>query len=467
MKNRFGFPLRGLSGYALPYWVYTVILLSCAFLAFFLHLRDQEQARAEQLLSHYLKLYSLNGTAGLRLSHGAMGAGTSFVRMEGAGLRFIRVTGKGITEISDGSETLPDFSTFMVSDSLVWKDLQEKGGWGHWTVAAARMNTGRVDTGSGFLQVGIDSSESLALLRRIALVFLLMTVFFMFFSLILALLTARKQSRVLRHLTATIAAINRETFHEVESLDGFEPAEVELVTAVNQLIARHHQLSSELSDSMDNVAHDLRTPMTRLRAIAEYGLQKRDDNTHLSEALADCLEESDRLLSMLNTMLNVAEAEADTVNLDLQCVDLAASINGVLELYEITAEEQGVEIRFDVGKDETIQILADPQRISQVWANLLDNSIKYNSSEIVIFSRVTENMAEIVMQDNGMGISENEIKQIWTRLFRGDRSRSKPGLGLGLTLVRAMVNNHNGTISVRSTLNQGTTFTVSLPLARQ
>ncbi len=74
-------------------------------------------------------------------------------------------------------------------------------------------------------------------------------------------------------------------------------------------------------------------------------------------------------------------------------------------------------------------------------------------------------MALIMVRDNGMGISENEINHIWDRLFRGDRSRSKPGLGLGLTLVRAMVNSHNGTIEVSSTLNLGTTFTIQLPLA--
>ncbi|MBW1750736.1 MAG: HAMP domain-containing histidine kinase, partial [Deltaproteobacteria bacterium] len=172
---------------------------------------------------------------------------------------------------------------------------------------------------------------------------------------------------------------------------------------------------------------------------------------------------SDRLLSMLNTMLNVAEAEADTVKLDLQPVPLEDSISDVLDLYSIIAEEQGVAINFTPQPD--LLILADRQRISQVWANLLDNAIKYNSTEITISYLRQDNMAQIRIRDNGMGISENELNHIWDRLFRGDRSRSKPGLGLGLTLVRATVNSHNGTIAVSSTINQGTTFTIHLPLA--
>jgi signal transduction histidine kinase len=242
-----------------------------------------------------------------------------------------------------------------------------------------------------------------------------------------------------------------------------ESEESDLMMAVNRLLTQQQKLSRELQESMDNVAHDLRTPMTRLRSIAEYGLHKDDDKAHLREALTDCLEESDRLLSMLNTMLNVAEAEADTVKLDLQPVSLADSISDVVDLYSIIAEEKGAVIHFKPDLD--LVVPADRQRISQVWANLVDNAIKYNATEITITIRRQDDMARIQIRDNGMGISKNEIKQIWNRLFRGDRSRSKPGLGLGLTLVRATVKNHKGTVEVSSTLNQGTTFTVNLPLA--
>ncbi|RUM35885.1 MAG: hypothetical protein DSY50_03745 [Desulfobulbus sp.] len=249
----------------------------------------------------------------------------------------------------------------------------------------------------------------------------------------------------------------------MQSASSMNGGEQLLVQAVNKLLSRHRQLTRELQESMDNVAHDLRTPITRLRAIAEYSLHKEDDPEHLREALADCLEESDSLLSMLNTMLNVAEAEADTVNLKLVPLDLAATVENVLDLYSILAEEKNITIHFRPQPD--IIVLADQQRINQVWANLVDNAIKYNATEIEIITRKENNSAQITIRDNGMGISENELPRIWDRLYRGDRSRSKPGLGLGLTLVRATVQNHNGTITASSDLNQGTVFTITLPLA--
>ncbi len=166
---------------------------------------------------------------------------------------------------------------------------------------------------------------------------------------------------------------------------------------------------------------------------------------------------------MLNTMLSVAEAEAETVVLDLQPVDLGATIADVVDLYEIIAEEKNIALEFAAPAPVTIR--ADRALIGQVWANLVDNAVKYGSTRVEITLAEKDGMAEVRVRDNGMGISAAEIDRIWERLFRGDRSRSRQGLGLGLTLVKAMVTAHRGTIEVASELGQGTVFTVRLPLA--
>ncbi len=451
-NSRLGSLLRN----TVPYWCCVLIFFFTTFLVILGTLRHQEQEKCHVLLSRYQTVYQHSGPTGLQLAYSSAQEGSgSFLRLEGPGLQLILLSN---TE-HDGIKTLPDFTIFPATINLVWHALQPGRNRGEWTVAAARLTDGNS------LQVGINSSESLHLLQRLGLALLLLSLFFLPLCLVPAWLIGRRSSKSLRRLSAQINNLGKTGPSELQPGKNMDPEEQQLIEAVNELIRRHRQLAGELQESMDNVAHDLRTPMTRLRAIAEYGLQKEKDTAHLREALADCLEESDRVLSMLNTMLHVAEAEADTVQLDLQPVSLADSLRDVLDLYAILAEEKGVTIHCTMEPDLTI--VADRQRISQAWANLLDNAIKYNGTEISITTRRQGDRAEVIIRDNGMGISENELPKIWKRLFRGDRSRSKPGLGLGLTLVRATINNHQGTIQVNSTLNQGTTFVIELPLSQQ
>jgi signal transduction histidine kinase len=438
----------------LPYWV-LILLFSCSCLGMVnLVLRRHEQHQAEKLLHHYATILQLHGPAGLRHAFATYSAeNESFLRLTGQGIRLILVSNPG----SRALQPLPDFSAFPPSASLTWHSLQRGEKKGAWSVAATEIDHNRI------LQVGIDSSAGRILLLTLYKSFFFLTLVFLLLSCIPAWFSRRIQSIRLRNVHEKVRALYQKKTPKNSPQESLEDIEKALLTEIDNLLSRHCQLSRELGESMDNVAHDLRTPITRLRTIAEYGLQKDDDPSHLKEALADCLEEADHLLSMLNTMLNVAEAEADTVNLDLKPLDLAETIRDVVDLYTILAEEKNVQLNFVPEPD--IKILADRQWISQVWANLVDNALKYGATEITISTRKNNNMAQTVITDNGMGISANELPKIWNRLFRGDRSRSRPGLGLGLPLVRATVHNHNGTINVASTLNQGTTFTVCLPLA--
>lgn len=243
----------------------------------------------------------------------------------------------------------------------------------------------------------------------------------------------------------------------------------ELSTLVNAMLDRIERLVDAMRGALDNVSHDLRTPLSRLRATAEFALAGPSDVDRYREALADCVEETDRTLVMLNTLMDISEAESGTMQLQRERVDLRAVIDRAIDLYRDVADGEGVTLALTVAPpagDPPIVVTADRTRLEQVAANLIDNAVKYTPSGGRVDVELMREgaTAAIRVRDSGVGIPSNELPRIWDRLFRGDRSRTERGLGLGLSLVKAIVEAHGGHVAVESQIGKGSTFTVSLPL---
>jgi signal transduction histidine kinase len=242
---------------------------------------------------------------------------------------------------------------------------------------------------------------------------------------------------------------------------GTEDAVDELSHLFNAMLARITTLIHGMRNALDHVAHDLRTPMTRLRVTAESALATNDPIKY-REALSDCLEESERVLSMLTTLMDISEAETGTMKLNVSQVELARLATEVRDLYEDTAEAAGIELHLDVPAN--LVVSADRDRLRQALANLVDNAIKYTprGGRVGVQASSDHQTVQIRVTDTGSGIAEQHLPRIFDRLYRGDQSRATRGLGLGLSLVRAYVEAQGGKVAVSSTPGKGSTFTITL-----
>ncbi len=268
----------------------------------------------------------------------------------------------------------------------------------------------------------------------------------------------------IRHLIHTVRTITATGTMEARAPVRATGDELdELARLFNKMLDRIAALVNGMQEILDNVAHDLRTPLTRLRGVAEAALQSQAGSSACREALADCLEEAERIATLLTALMDIAEAKTGTLGLKLDSVNLSRLLGEIAELYQIVAEEKHIGVS-TISPPE-LYVTADAARLRQVLANLLDNAVKYTpeSGRIEVMASVEGPCAKVTVQDNGMGIPPEELPRIWDRFYRGDKSRTQRGLGLGLSLVKAIIEAHGGRVEVASQPQEGSRFVIYLP----
>ncbi len=255
-----------------------------------------------------------------------------------------------------------------------------------------------------------------------------------------------------------------------------------LASSLNLMLARIEELMAGLREVSDNIAHDLKTPINRLRNRAEQALRDGGGVVEYRAALEGSIEEADDLMRTFNALLSIARLEAGAARDNLGLLDLTGIVRDAAELYEPLVEEAGLRLETRIG--DTIMVQADRQLITQAIANLIENAIKYGGGpdigraagvgspsstqatggKVTVTLRRESEAAILTVADRGPGIPLEDRERALKRFVRLESSRTRPGSGLGLSLVAAVVRLHGGSVRLEDN-GPGLRVTIALPLA--
>ncbi len=238
-----------------------------------------------------------------------------------------------------------------------------------------------------------------------------------------------------------------------------------LTHSFNRMQDRIQCLISELHDVTNNVAHDLRSPVTRMRGLAEMTLTGDQSLEEYRDMAGAVVEESDRLVGIINIMLEIAETDAGLRPPAKSPVDIKEIVLDVAELYSSVAQDKSITLSSKIS-EASLVVLGDRSCLQRALANLLDNAIKFTQQggQVTVSAYAEMQGVVVTVADNGPGIPGEDLSRIYDRFFRGDQSRSTPGSGLGLSLVQSIIHAHGGEISVDSVTKQGTQAKLSIPV---
>jgi len=270
--------------------------------------------------------------------------------------------------------------------------------------------------------------------------------------------------RPVDQMIETIHQITAENLKLRLTIPGTKDEIESLAKTFNKMIARLDEAFTSQRQFMEDISHELKTPLSVLKGELEVTLKRIRSSQEYETALHSSLEEVNRIAGIVENLLTLARFDAKTTTLQAQPLDLNLLIKDTVEAIQVLATQKNITLQLNSA--HTVDILADRNQLKRLLLNILDNAIKYTQpgGKISIDLRQQKDTADIDITDTGIGIPEDDLPHIFDRFYRVDKSRSSVGFGLGLSIAQSIAMAHGGKICAKSNLPQGTIFNISLPV---
>jgi len=316
----------------------------------------------------------------------------------------------------------------------------------------------------GWIEIGLSLAEYESQMYQIRTVFELALLVMVILGVLAGWLQLRTVFRSVEQVRRTALGISEGELDRRVALSGQGQELSDLANVFNTMLDRIQLLLGEMRDVSDHIAHDLRTPVSRIRGLAETSLmENRHSDGSQTEALATIVEEADQLGEMINTMLEIAQTDAGLIHQQQEQVDLAAVLREAHDLFQPVAEDADIILSIEL-PDQPLQVTGNKTRLQRAISNLIDNALKFSSAggHVSISAEINQDSLLVHISDQGIGISTADMAHIFERFYRSDQSRSQPGNGLGLSYAMSIIRSHAGNIEVDSHAGAGSTFTIRL-----
>jgi heavy metal sensor kinase len=457
--------LRHTLAFRLTLWYATIFAVSsfCAFLAFYLFAASITHGRTDKdLLSEIPEYSSLLALKGVETLKTALDLESE---SEGMDKIFFRIVNENGEELF--SSNMSSWGNLGIGRTALQR-LRSGADHVFETVTIpehrykVRILYGIIGPGK-ILQIGMSLEGDQRLLEVLQRIFSGTMAVLTVLGAIVGWFMAKRALVGVEEVTRTAMDISKGAFEQRVSTKDRGDEINRLATAFNVMLDRINELVAGAREMSDNIAHDLRSPITRIRGIAEMTLITSKSMDEYKDMAANTIEECDHLLEMVNTMLDISETEAGANNFKIVKTDMAKLVRDACELFQPTAEQKGISLISKMSDNSFVY--GDMQMLQRMVVNLLDNALKYTPSggTVTVSANANEGQFVFSVSDTGIGISKDDLPHVFKRFYRCDQSRSQAGIGLGLSLARAIAKAYGGNIAAASNPGQGSEFTVTLP----